>query len=275
MRIIYTYHRNSNRSKSRYAWHHNDEIYKTYQELSFIFAKKNHPSTPIILKTNTEGWKFVKELNLPWDDVNICLDSFNNLESNFWPYIKTKSVFEEKPPFLHIDYDVILEKNILNVLKPYSVVYQSPENVLGNTYYETFIKTHKKKLEASFLGYNAGFVYINNNTDKVNKVLSDYFDKYSGFGEDEFTNGIGIEQFVIPNVLKKDNRLKFTTLAKINNSYRNLNENSSLLQKYNSTPYLHYPSLGYSHYLFTTKNQFLDKVQKILNDIKNKTICLN
>jgi len=250
-------------------------LYKLYQEVSFFFVKKNHPDTSIILKTNTAGWKTVKELNLPWDNVDICLDNFNNLERNFWPYIKSKSLFEEEPPFIHIDYDVILEKNILDVIKPYKVVYQSPEPLIGKYYYETFIKLYKNNISPTFLAYNAGFTYINTDTSKVKTALDDYFDKYSGLHEDEFLNSMGLEQIVIPNILKKENKAGFTTLARINKTNTSKIRQELTLEKYNALPTINYPSLGYSHYVWRVKDIFLDQVQKILKDIKNKTLCLS
>lgn len=275
MKIIYTYHENSNIWSDHQQWHNDIELYKLYQEISFLFTRKSHPNTPIVLKTNTAGWKTVKELELPWDNVDICLDSFDHLESNFWPYIKSKSLFEEKPPFIHIDYDVILEKNILDIIKPYKVIYQSPEPLINKYHYETFIKVYKKNISPTFLAYNGGFTYINADTSKVNDALDAYFDKYSGLHEDEFLNGMGVEQIIIPDILKKENKTGFTTLAYINSTSTNIDTEESLLKKYDALPGINYPSLGYTHYIWNSKYHFIDQVQKILKDIKNETLCLS
>jgi hypothetical protein len=273
MKILYTYHELNDDVSSIYETSNTEsiDIFKTYQKLSFLLTRKNHPGVPIVLKTNTQGWKRLQDLNLEWDKVDVCLDQYNNMTREHWPYIKMRSMFDEEPPFLHLDYDVFLETNILELIQDYKVVYQSPEPLLGNPFYERFIKIHKGKIKPVFLAYNAGFVYINTGISTVKHLLkNEYFEKYDNGTEDSFIHGIGVEQMLIPDILKKENPYGFTTLAKNQGT-----TNNTTIPTFDTThnPYV-MPSLGYSHYLYKSKIEYFPYIKKTLENFENNTPCL-
>jgi hypothetical protein len=276
MKIVYTYHEVNSRVSSIYdtANSESTDIFKTYQKLSFLLTRKNYPGIPIILKTNTYGWNTIQDLNLSWDKVDICLDEYNNIDKEHWCYVKMRSMFNEEPPFLHLDYDVFLEKNILDDIKGYKVVYQSPEALLGNSYYETFIKKRKKELKPTNLAYNAGFVYINTDISTVkNLIENDYFEKYDIGSEYKFTTGIGVEQMIIPDILKKENPYDFTTLAKLQQQKKDFTSHTTIT----ITPPHHcfsLPAFGYSHFISKAKISNFPYIKKTLKNFENNTPCL-
>lgn len=239
------------------------EIFKVYQKLSFLLLKKNFPNVKVKLKTNTLGWKTIKQLDLMWDEVDVSLDRFNYLDYKEWAYVKAVSMFEEQPPFIHIDFDVMLEKNFLELLNNYKVVYQAPEPVSGHSYYEAFLEDNKHLVTPTFLAYNAGFVFIDTELTSVRKELDEFFTKYKRRNVHNLVYGMALEQLIIPNILKKENRKKFSTLVRLSN----------LLTGNQSPGKNHLPTLGYRHYVSDTKPTNLTKIQKELLELEKSHVA--
>ncbi len=120
--------------------------------LSVSLAKKYF--TKVILVTDTAGKKLlIDELNLPFDEVDCSFDTITNININLFMYPKIFAMDKQIEPFIYLEYDVYLFKEIINIPE---IIVQSIEgfSISNNNYYNNLVNTLSEK------GYNNS-VFLN------------------------------------------------------------------------------------------------------------------
>lgn len=128
---------------------------------------------------------------IPYDNIQIVDFDSDGIDSKFWIWgkIKTQSIINE--PFIHIDGDVFMFRDIIeNNLSSYSAVIQHVENekTMGNDFYETYLSSTYPYVKTNelnninwnkynFTAYNCGVVGFsdmklkNGYVNKVKEIL--------------------------------------------------------------------------------------------------------
>ena len=100
----------------------------------------------VCLVTDRQGYKvLVKELALPYTEVNICLDTLNNYNSNLWALAKIKAYSIQEAPFIHVDGDVFVWEPIDASLEDNDLIVQNRE--ITSDYYRIMWNTIRPALK--------------------------------------------------------------------------------------------------------------------------------
>ena len=79
--------------------------------LSCLTFKKYYKTIELV--TDEIGYKMlIDELHLPYSKVTVCLDELNNYHPKLWALGKIKAYQLQKEPFLHVDGDVFIWKQL-------------------------------------------------------------------------------------------------------------------------------------------------------------------
>lgn len=82
--------------------------------LSCLSLKRFYKKVELI--TDKAGSKLlVTELELPYTDIEVCLDQLNHYHPNLWAIGKIKTYQLQTEPFLHIDSDIYVWKKLGNL----------------------------------------------------------------------------------------------------------------------------------------------------------------
>ena len=140
--------------------------------MSVKLAKQNFKK--VVFVTDTWAWEnLFKDLKLPFDEVRLSLDNINH-STDIWSVSKAYAILEMDTPFLHIDSDAYLWKELPNHILNKPIVVQDTEGIVDrNQYtlylglewdYNLYLKGFNKYLDASDLknrdifAYNCGVV---------------------------------------------------------------------------------------------------------------------
>lgn len=80
--------------------------------LALTVLKSKEFFKEIELVTDSEGWKIIKKLNLPFTSVKTILDDIPKEQHGFWALGKIYAYKAQKKPFVHLDNDAILWKGL-------------------------------------------------------------------------------------------------------------------------------------------------------------------
>jgi len=212
MRIIYTYWTKSinpelvNKPKSI-------DTFIYYQTVSLYYLRKNIPSNYTIdIITDNFGKKLFEE-KIPklWDNIYCEMDDFNHYSVDRWALVKILKLFSLEPPFIHMDYDIIIKSpklfNSLESSKNINYLYQTGEPITFHSLYMESFKKMKNLLKrysiSPTIAYNAGFNYFNKDISKIyNQIL-----KYSKLEGCAFIDDMFFEQIVIPGLISKSDKV--------------------------------------------------------------------
>ena len=80
------------------------------------------------LVTDTEGYNIIKKLKLPFTNIEICLDVIDEKYYDFWSLGKIYAYQKQTKPFIHLDNDAILWKELPHWVNNASVFVQNVED---------------------------------------------------------------------------------------------------------------------------------------------------
>lgn len=80
--------------------------------LALTVLKSKEFFKEIELVTDSEGWKIIKKLNLPFTSFKTILDDIPKEQHGFWALGKIYAYKAQKKPFVHLDNDAILWKGL-------------------------------------------------------------------------------------------------------------------------------------------------------------------
>jgi hypothetical protein len=107
------------------GWNHRKYYYMSWA-LSCLLLKKNYNYVELI--TDFQGNEIlINQLKLPYDSVNISLDSLNHYHEDLWALGKIYSYGIQNEPFLHVDSDVFVWKQFDNNILETDLVAQNIE----------------------------------------------------------------------------------------------------------------------------------------------------
>lgn len=199
---------------------------------SMLLAKKYYEK--VVLYTDEKTAKIVREIGLPYDEINDTL--LNTIKVGTFSIPKMLVYKEQKEPYIHIDLDSFLYETIPfdDKISIYST-FDEGRKLMINTdhgslgFYNTYIKyTYEildklpkdfvKKIDFTeipnmsiFGGYNYNLI-----ADATSYCL-DIYNKNSSFFDGKFYNACIIEQLFIPTAIKllnNENDYKFNYLFK-------------------------------------------------------------
>ena len=246
-----------------------------------VSLSKNYASK-IIIYTDYYG-KFI--LSRILDDVSFNTEILNiycnSLSIDRWAVPKLYVMNNQKKPFVHIDHDVFLWENVLNIGTESNLVVQSFEfdNFFPGFYKELFvnyISNNENKhdflinhlIENDFAGYNCGF---------INAKDIDFIKKWTDFGIDlnnnyknnfRFIDCTFVEQFAL-YVLVKEFNIKIQEIIPMV-SYEK--DGEILLEYEDKSKYTHL--MGAKNKPETAK-KIENKLKDLFPDIYNKLLNNN
>ena len=131
-----------NRKKTNGGFRSKKEL-ATCLTLSVLESKKQFKS--VEFWTNDYGAELVERYKIPFNKVHVQLNHFNdNLNPDFWAYIKLWTYAQQTEPFVHIDNDVILWQKIPEEVNSKKMFFQNIES----------LETHKGYLTTTRLAYD-------------------------------------------------------------------------------------------------------------------------
>lgn len=156
----YIYFENASTSTTKANQHHLN--FYTYLH-SYILLKKLYGSVSIVCNKNALKL-FIQYI--PYDNITIIEPSQVKNHRNFWSLLKVNSYKSMKTPFIHVDGDVLVFKNVFEkfIKGNYDVLTQSIEPINNNVY---------KKHGLSIKNRNTGFSQYNDSYDKSFQTLKD------------------------------------------------------------------------------------------------------
>lgn len=111
--------------------------------LSVLESKKQFKQ--VNFYTNKFGKELVDYYQIPFDNVFLVLDKFDNvLHPNLWAYIKIYVYSLQREPFIHIDNDVILWDKIPESYNQYDLFFQNKEHLLTHRGYKGLLEKASK-----------------------------------------------------------------------------------------------------------------------------------
>jgi hypothetical protein len=82
----------------------------------------------VTLYTDAQGYELlIKQLGLPYDEVQVCLDELNTYSEGLWALPKIYAYHLQREPFMHIDSDVFIWGPFADEIHASPLVAQSPE----------------------------------------------------------------------------------------------------------------------------------------------------
>lgn len=264
MRVIYTYWSKSI-NPDLVENVKNIDIFLYYQTVSLFYLRNNLPSNyKIDIITDSFG-KEIYEKNIPklWDNIYVEMDEYNNYDINRWALVKVLKLFSLKPPFIHLDYDVIIKSDQLfkRLFSKSGInfLYQTVEPLTFHpSYMESFKKMKfllKKYRLSPTIGYNAGFNYFNIDLSNIHSEIL----KYSKIKGNSFFEDMFLEQIIIPSMISEKYKL-FT----LNDLFeKNIDE---IAYMKNSIPELDYSHYASSHVKEVNLEYIISEYKKIIND---------
>lgn len=212
MRVLYTYWSKSI-NPDLVEVKKNIDLFLLYQTVSLYYLRNNIPDGYTIdIITDSFGKKLFEE-NIPkfWDNIYVEMDEFNHYSIDRWALVKILKIFSLTPPFLHLDYDVLIKSGEIfkSLLQRGDInfMYQSGEPIVNHAQYREALKKMKHLLRRYRLyptiAYNAGFTYIKKDLPAIGKEIVKYSSiEGKGFCEDMF-----FEQIIVPAMISKEERL--------------------------------------------------------------------
>ena len=115
-------------------------------ELAILTARKHF--SKIELVTDTEGADLlVNRFGLNFDHVDLSLNECQDIPSDVWAAGKLKAYSIQKEPFVHLDYDLFLMKDLPEGFVNGRIIMQSREPFFNHPFYQSGIEqlklTHK------------------------------------------------------------------------------------------------------------------------------------
>ena len=231
--------------------------------LSCLSWKKHYGR--ILLFTDIKGKEWlIDKLQLPYDEVNVCLDNINDVNPIYYAYPKLYVYSLQELPFLHVDGDTYIFNKLPINYKNSDLICQSFEynysfygkvlnqvcnNLKGlpNEIYE-YNSANFKAINAGVIGgknisfFKELFLFVND-IFKNNEIKSETIDleRYN----------VLMEQFYFYMLANKKN-LKINRLI---NTY--ISENFKELTQFHLTPYYN----SYIHLISFSKRQYLHYLQ--------------
>jgi hypothetical protein len=135
-------------------------------KIAAFYAKKHFKEVHFV--TDTKSLVFFKDI--PWSSVSTILDDVPDTHLDVWSLSKLyafRYIASKKDPFIHIDYDVILWKQLPKRIIDAEVFVQCPEDIIDHVYeIDKFIAycPNKSLLKDNFpeFSYNMGIFGGNN-----------------------------------------------------------------------------------------------------------------
>lgn len=129
--------------------------------LSVHYAKRYFDKVKLV--TDTEGYKALVELDLPFDSVSLELDDIpDSVLPEMWAYGKLIAYEVQKEPFVHIDYDAFLFKKPCKQFYEADIIVQHKEYFhLENHFYYSSIRKEVKNwdFESKYYYNKAPYAY--------------------------------------------------------------------------------------------------------------------
>ena len=120
----------------------NEHYLKVSFELAILTARKHF--SKIELVTDTEGADLlVNRFGLNFDQVNLALNECQDIPSDVWAAGKLKAYSIQKEPFVHLDYDLFLMKDLPEGFVNGQIIVQSQEPFAHYQFYESGIEKLK------------------------------------------------------------------------------------------------------------------------------------
>ncbi len=171
--------------------------------LSVYTAKKHFDKVKLV--TDTEGYKALVDLDLPFDDISLELDNIpENILPEMWAYGKIVAYEMQNEPFVHIDYDAFIfnppSEEFLNA----GLIVQHKEFfwIINHVYYSNIRKAVKDwGFESEFYynnvayGYNCG-VFGGNDLEFIKKYVKEA-KRLAQFPTIEMLNQLGQEEKLV------------------------------------------------------------------------------
>jgi hypothetical protein len=219
----------------------NEHYLKTSFELALLTARKQFSTIELV--TDTEGVELlVNRFGLTFDSVDLSLNDCQNIPANMWAAGKLKAYSLQKEPFIHLDYDLFLLKNLPNAYKKGQIVVQSKENFRDFGFYEpgiNLLKATHKNIPVEFnkhtdYAFNAGLLGGNDWQSladygkKAFQLILDNLDNLSRLS-DALVSEMNViyEQAFIARYAEHHN-IKITTLVEDHNNHVEV-ENAGLV----------------------------------------------
>ena len=227
--------------------------------LSLGMARKFFPKTELI--TDTYGKElFCDNIGLKFDNVLTVMDDYEHFPSTLWTASKIVSHSLQKEPYLHIDNDVFLSKEIAKDKSNGGLIVQAKEWIID--------QGESGAIEASILRY-ALKKFPNIPEDLKRKILNfgtqfqfncgvvggsdvDFLNYYANYVLKFISDKDNLKVF---DLIKTDPNIKYWTLNVFIEQYilAVLSERKNIDCKFLINQYSDGKSIGYSHYLWKTK----------------------
>lgn len=256
-------------------FHDTSKMWTMYDLAAFWMLSTNQASKQfkdIVIYTDEDGYKFLSKLNLPVTSIEIIYHD-DIAPKWLWAYGKLLSVALQTDPFIQLDFDVFLSKQLPKELLESRLVIQSEEDegIFMSEYYHQVNDFDLCESSKSITGWTSKWI-----NDK------DYRKSYNcgifGGNDIEFIQEYAINSIEFAKILASD---KFS--QKMYQEYNILFEQYYLYQicKFrNVVPYIlldtakdvqsQCTNLGYTHLLAASKFDPVN-VAKVLNRLKNNS----
>ena len=237
----------------------------TYSAYLGLLLNKQH-FEEVNLYTDQKGADLlINELKLPFDNVFVVLDEIEDVDKKFWAFGKLKAISLQEEPFIHLDFDAVLFKPLLESILNADHFFQCIEkdypwygyglDIVKNSEFEDFINLDDNT------AYNCGIMGFNK-LDIIEEWYSNTL---------KFVNFFKNIEINTPNIIFEQHQI-----------YQLLQRNSAsvqLLGQIHQEVELNAVTLGYSHLLSKHKNApsvfpklkskfetlFPDEVEKVSN----------